>query len=152
MFSSFPSIFETVEHYRYSITIGVGLLFFAPMLFPFEWAAVSVTWRYAVGATFFLSVGMIITRDVWPFFQRKVWGRTRRQEYNYAEVVVRHCKEMGGDPPFEINLSSFENEDIDKELLVEFLRAVTETDESVRLQDRTIIVTEEGLDTLKTYL
>jgi len=152
MFSSFPSIFETVENYRYSITIGLGLLFFVPMFIPIGWSTVSTTWHYGMGAMFFLSVGMIITRDVWPFFQRTVWGRTRTQEQTYAEAVVRHCKEIGGKPPFEIDVSSLETENIDEEVLVEFLRAVTETDESIRLENQTIIVTKEGLETLKAYL
>ncbi len=128
MFSSFPSIFETVENYRYSITIGLGLLFFVPMFIPIGWST------------------------VWPFFQRTVWGRTRTQEQTYAEAVVRHCKEIGGKPPFEIDVSSLETENIDEEVLVEFLRAVTETDESIRLENQTIIVTKEGLETLKAYL
>lgn len=157
MIPNLSTILDPLRQYRYSITIGMLCLFLAPMVMPPTWVAymnVGAVWQYVSAGFFFISVAMIMTRDVWPWISRKFgWSAGRIDKEKYAKAVLQECREQGGDPPFEIDLEKeFEGDDIDETLLLDFLRAVTETDEKITLQGTKIIVTEAGLQTLKSYL
>ena len=99
MIPDFSDVLTTIEQYRYSIIVGIALLYFAPLLFPVGWEMASATWRYASAVMFFLSAGMILSRDLWPKVKQLFGiGVNKRQ---VSLKILKACKKEGGEPPFE---------------------------------------------------
>lgn len=71
MFPDLNNIFGPLKRYRYAVATGLFLMFFVSMLFPVGWSGVAAYWRYVMASLFFISVGMIITYDLIPFFRKE---------------------------------------------------------------------------------
>jgi hypothetical protein len=147
-FPDLDSTFRTIEYYRHSITTGLLLLYLAPFFFPLGWETVSATWSYVSGLLFFLSLGMIIVRDVWPWVQNKL-GIGFTEDSEKAKLIIQKCKEKGGEPPF-----SLEPEDFDEfERAVDFCRSALNPDDEVSIiTEKKIVITAKGLQRLKEQL
>jgi len=73
--------FETVDEYRYSITVSLFVLCGTIYLFPatIGLSGVIGTTSYAIGITtllsmFSVSVAIIIVRDFWPWLKDRLMG------------------------------------------------------------------------------
>lgn len=138
------TVFNSIKKYRYSITVGIALLYFAPMLFPVGWEAASATWRYGVATMFFLSVGMILSRDVWPKVKQLLGiGVNKRQ---VSLKILEACKNQGGEPPFELKISSV---GVDEDKIKDLVDGHLSHDECRISSKQTLVVTEAGLKRLK---
>lgn len=147
MIPNFSDVLTTIEQYRYSIIVGIALLYFAPLLFPVEWEMASATWRYASAVMFFLSAGMILSRDLWPKVKQLLGiGVNKRQ---VSLKILKACKKEGGEPPFELKIS---NVDIGEEKIKELVDGHLSHDECRISSEQTLIVTEAGLKRLKENL
>lgn len=148
MIPNLSTILNPIRRYKYSITIGMLCLFFAPMVLPETWVAyanVGPVWQYVSASFFFIAVSMIITRDVWPWISRKLgWSSGRIDKTKYGRLVVKKCKQKGGDPPYQISLDEFDGRNI----LTDFLRASTD----IEIRNGDIVVSAENLQNLKDYL
>lgn len=147
----FSSIFSTIENFRYSITIGLLMLYFAPTLFPVGWTTVSATWQYASGLMFFLSLGMIISRDFWPWFRELVGlGMDKIRRKKISSQILRACKESDQEnTPFIIKISDVG--DIDNGDIRNFVDRYV-SDEECKIDDDSLVVSESGLKTLKSHI
>jgi hypothetical protein len=135
--------FETLETYRYSVAIGLLLLYFAPYLFPLGWESVGATWSFSAGFMFFLSLGMILTRDVWPALKRAVgMGIDVKQA---SKAILTACKEKGGNPSFEIK---YENLQLSESKIREFIKDHLEHGEAL-IKENSFVITKRGLKKLK---
>lgn len=143
MIPDLSSVFRTIEQYRYSVTVGIALLYFAPMFFPVGWQAASATWQYAAAIMFFLSVGMIISKDLWPKLKQLFGFGVNKRKVSLK--ILEACKNQGGEPPFEFSISSV---DIDEEKIKDLVDGHLSHDEC-RISEQTLIVTEAGLKRLK---
>jgi hypothetical protein len=118
------------------------------MVLPETWVAyvnAGSIWQYVSASFFFIAVSMIITRDVWPWISRKLgWSSGRIDKTKYGRLVVKKCKQKGGDPPYRISLDEFD----DRNLLTDFLRASTD----IEIRNGSIVVSKENLRNLKKYL
>lgn len=144
MIPDLSTVFETINQYRYSITVGIALLYFVPMFFPVGWQAASATWQYAAAIMFFLSVGMILTRDVWPSVKQLFGFGVNKKKVSIK--ILKACKEKDENPPFEVKFPEVDAEEEKvKELVDDFL-----SHDECRISDsNTLIVTEKGLKKLK---
>ena len=134
---------KALETYRYSVTVGLLLLFLAPQLFPLTWEGVGATWTFAAGLMFFLSVGMIIVRDAWPPAKQLIGIGVDVE--NVAGEINAACENQGGEPNFEINLGDLP---VTNEDTKEFITDYFEHSEG-RIDGDTLIVTKAGLKKLK---
>jgi hypothetical protein len=144
MIPDLSTVFDTINQYRYSITIGIALLYFAPLLFPVGWEMASATWQYAAAIMFFLSVGMILSRDLWPKVKQLLGiGVNKRQ---VSLKILKACKKEGGEPPFELEISSV---GVDEEKIKDLVDGHLSHDECRFSSEQTLVVTEAGLKKLK---
>jgi len=148
MLPDFQSTFRTIESYRYSITVGLFLLFLAPFVLPIGWGGASSTWQFAAGLMFFLSFGMIITRDVWPLIRRMMgWSLSEEERAAAAMRVIEEAKrqneEEGQEPPFRITV---EDERIKEFITYNFEAA------SCRIEGDEVVVTRAGLQQLRKHI
>lgn len=144
MVNNFSTLFNSIKKYRYSITVGIALLYFAPMLFPVGWEAASATWRYGVAVMFFLSVGMILSRDFWPKIKQLFGFGVNKRKVSLK--ILEACKNQGGDPPFELKIS---NVGVGEEKIKNLVDGYLSHDECRISSKQTLIVTEAGLKRLK---
>lgn len=152
MIPEISGVFETIDSYRYSITVGILLLYFVPMFFPVGWNAVSATWQYAAAIMFFLAVGMILVRDVWPPVYRLFGGGFSRTEKDrMATAILRGAKKAADDenpePPFKFSLEVLDSEDDIETYIAQDFAASECT-----VKDNHVVVTAEGLEALKSQI
>lgn len=149
-----PKFFQTVESYRYSITVALlllsGALYYALRVFPsipIGWGSLMTTPGYVVAALFFLSLGMILVRDVWPGFRQLVGlDLTKDEKKQVATEILKSCQteaKQGQEPPFRVSLRHEE-----KQKFVTYNFEGTEC----RVEDDEVVVTESGLEALKEYI
>ena len=145
MFPDFSDAFRTIESYRYSITIGLFLLFLAPFFLPLPWGGASGTWQFAAGLMFFLSSGMILTRDVWPLIRRMFgWSLSKEEQRAAARRIIGAARDLDQDgPPFRIEITN----DRVKEFVTYNFEAV-----NCRVEGDEVIITETGLKQMKEHL
>jgi len=72
------NVFSTVESYKYSTAVGLFLLYFVSLIFPVGWETASTTWQFCIGVLFFLSLGMIIVKDLFPWLKKIYVEKTGR--------------------------------------------------------------------------
>jgi hypothetical protein len=134
---------KALETYRYSITVGLLLLFVAPQFFPLSWEGVGATWTFSAGLMFFLSVGMIVVRDAWPPV-KQLFGIGVDAEQVALEIAAI-CESTADGPDFEISLKDVpvSNEDI-KEFVADYFEHGEGS-----IEENKIIVTEAGLKRLE---
>lgn len=145
MFPDFKDAFRTIESYRWSITIGLCLLFLAPFFLPLAWTGASGTWQFAAGLMFFLSSGMILTRDVWPFIRGWIgWSLSDEEQHAAARRIIEAARESDQDgPPFRIEITN----DRVKEFVTYNFEAI-----NCRVEGDEVIITETGLKQMKEHL
>lgn len=148
MIPDFRSTFATIESYRYSITTGLFLLFLAPFFIPVTWGGASSTWQFAAGLMFFLSFGMILTRDVWPWIRSLAgWCLNQEERAEVASRIIEKAKQLNEekseDPPFRIEA---ESDDEKKFIKYSFEK------KDCRVEGDEIVVSATGLDALKGHL
>lgn len=151
---SLPKIskfFKTIEIYRYSITVGLFLLYITPYFFPVGWETVGATWEFVAGIMFFISVGMILVNDFWPWFEETIGCGVRGEDKKkIATKMIEMCKESDSDAPFRLYISDI-GEDIDNGLIRKFVKG-NMYDSECRIDDDSIIVTEKGVKALGDYI
>lgn len=59
-----------IDNYRYTISLGLLMACFTPLLFPVGWNMITPIWTFTATATFFLAVARIFVVDVWPYLKR----------------------------------------------------------------------------------
>lgn len=140
--------FDTVAQYRHSTTISLVLLYLTPFFFPVGWDTVSATWQFVAGLMFFLSLGMIITEDFWPWLKRK-FNIGKKHDPETARLIIETCEEkssfVGGGPPFEIS----KDELVEFERAKNFCEAVLDPEDDFTTSENSIIITESGLEKIR---
>jgi hypothetical protein len=119
------------------------LLFIAPQFFPLSWEGVGGTWTFSAGLMFFLSVGMIIVRDVWPIIKQLLGIGVDTEQV--ATEIATVCENAADGPDFEIGLQDIPVSD---ESIKEFVLDYFEHEEGSIEEDK-LIVTEAGMKRLK---
>jgi len=154
MIPNIPKLFRTIELYRHSIAVGLllfcGIVFGAIHVFslPVQWGAVYSIPGYVTIIAFFLSSGMIIVRDVWPFMRSVFgWDLSEEEKRQAATEILggarMQSKEKGEDLPFKVEVTSKEKKN--------FIKYNFEKTEC-RIEGDRAVVTEDGLEALKKYI
>ena len=154
MIPNIPKLFRTIELYRHSIAVGLllfcGIVFGAVHVFslPVEWEAIYTIPGYVTIIAFFLSTGMIIVRDGWPFVRSLFgWDLCEDEKKQVATEILgasrMQSKERGKSLPFEVEVRDDEKKD--------FIRYNFEKTEC-RIDGDRVVVTEDGLEALKKYI
>ena len=154
MILNIPKLLRTIELFRHSITVGLLLfcgiaalaVYVSPV--PAQWEAVYSVPGYVTIIAFFLSFGMIIVRDVWPFMRSVFgWDLSKNEKRKVATEILGASKvqseKKGEDLPFEVGVTSEKKKN--------FIRYNFEKTECRVVGDR-VVVTEDGLESLKKYI
>lgn len=154
MVPDIPKIFRTIELYRHSITVGL-LVFCGIALYAIYAFSLSIGWEavYSIPVhvtiiVFFLSFGMIVVRDIWPFFRSLLgWDLSEDEKKRAATEILGasqiQSKKVGENFPLEVEVESEAKKD--------FIRYNFEKNES-RVEGNRVIVTEDGHEALKEYI
>jgi len=144
--------FDTLREYRHSTTIALVLLYLTPFFFPVGWDTVGATWQFVAGLMFFLSLGMIITEDAWPWVKKKFnIGKGRDPET--AKLIVEACESKdsvlgSSGPPFELVKEDLESFGEAKE----FCEAALSPEDDFTTSENAIIITESGIEKLRKQI